>query len=77
MKSTALRTRLVLAALAALLGIGVAFHGDTAGARVGAHEPATSLVIVPGEDDLAKFAAVDMVDALDHVASDPAASRSR
>jgi len=77
MKSTALRNRLVLAALAALLGIGIALHGDTAGARLGAHEPATSLVIVPGEVDLAKFAAVDMVDALDRVAGGPAAARSR
>ena len=75
MKTTG--TRLALAAFAALLGLGIALHGDSAGARLGdaRHEP-TSFVVATGEEDLANFAAVDMADALGRVAGDPAAPRS-
>jgi hypothetical protein len=69
MKNSALRTRLTLAALA-LLGLGIALHDGTAVARLGdaQREPAPSLVVVSGDQDLAKFGAVDMADALGHVA---------
>ena len=57
-------THFVLAALAALLAVGIAFHGDTAKGRA----QSNPLVTVLGEEELAKFTAVDMADALDRVA---------
>ena len=56
--------RSVLAAFAALLALGIALHSDTAKGRA---QP-DPLVNVLGEEELAKFAVVDMVDALDRVA---------
>ena len=56
--------RSVLAAFAALFAVGIALHGDTAKGRA---QPAP-LVNALGEDELARFTAVDMADALDRVA---------
>lgn len=56
--------RSVLAAFAALLAVGIALHGDTAKGRV----QSDPLVNALGEEDLAKFTAIDMADALDRVA---------
>lgn len=64
--------RFVLAAFAALLAVGIALHGDTAKGRAQSDPLVTAL----GEEELAKFTAVDMADALDRVAGDPAATRS-
>jgi hypothetical protein len=55
--------RFALAALAALFAIGIAFHTDIAKGRV----VSDRLVGVVGEEELPKFAVVDMVDALDQV----------
>ena len=59
--------RSVLAAFAALLVVGIALHGDTAKGRA----QSDPLVNALGEEDLAKFTAVDMADALDRVAGSP------
>jgi hypothetical protein len=59
-----LLTRSVLVALAALLAVGIALHGDTAKGRA----QSDPLVNALGEEELGKFAVVDMVDALDRVA---------
>jgi hypothetical protein len=56
--------RSALAAFAALLAVGIALHGDTAKGRA---QP-VPLVNALGEEELAKFTAVDMADALDRVA---------
>jgi hypothetical protein len=65
--------RSVLAAFAALIAVGIALHGNTAKGRA---QP-VPLVNALGEEELARFTAVDMADALDRVAGDPAATRSR
>jgi len=57
--------RFVLAAFAALLAVGIALHGDTAKGRA----QSDPLINALGEEELAKFAVVDMFDALDRVAN--------
>jgi hypothetical protein len=56
--------RSVLAVVAALLALGIALHGDTAKGRA----QSDPLVNALGEEELAKFAVVDMADALGRVA---------
>ena len=56
--------RSVLAAFAALLALGIALHGDTAKGRA----QSDSLVNALGEEELGKFAVVDMLDAIERVA---------
>ena len=60
---SSIRARSVLAAFAALLAVGIALHGETA---MGWAQP-VPLVNALGEEDLAKFTAVGMADALDRV----------
>ncbi len=66
-----LSARSVPAALAALVALGLALHGDVAKGRLGSLDdraPSAPLVNALGEEDLGKFAVVDMVDALGRVA---------
>jgi hypothetical protein len=64
-------TRCVLTALATLVVAGIAFHGDSAKGvvdRPGAPSQADPVAPGPGvADELGKFAAVDMADALRRV----------
>lgn len=61
---TGILARSALAAFAALLALGIALQGNTAKGRA----QSDPLVNALGEEELAKFAVVDMVDALDRVA---------
>ena len=63
--------RSVLAAFAALVAVGIALHGDTAKGRA----PSDLLVNALGEEQLAKFAAVDLADAVERVARASAENR--
>ena len=63
--------RSVLAALVALLALGVAVHGDAAKERPGAiadRAQPDPLVGTTSDEDLGKFAPVGMADAIDRVA---------
>ena len=63
--------RSILAAFVALVVAGIALHGDTAKGRA----QSDPLINALGEQDLAKFTAVDMADAVERVARASAENR--
>ncbi len=70
-------TRSAFAGLAGVLALGIAFYSRSAVGRIGSPDPGPSpdpLVDTLDEDELVKFAVIDMVDALDRVVDANAAA---